>query len=124
MNQLSTILLFGPREGADGTLIFLVNIALIFAIFYFILIRPQRKERQRHQEMVDSLKKGDEVVTTGGVIGKVVQAQPDRLTIRTAGDTKLEVERQKVAQRLGDEAGGQGSGGSAAQAGSQHSGQS
>ena len=117
MSDLAAILLFGPREGADGTVVFLINIALIFAIFYFLLIRPQRKERQRHQEMVDSLKKGDEVVTTGGVIGKVVQAQPDRLTIQTAGETKLEIERQKVAQRMGDEpgstapaAGGQASG--------------
>lgn len=100
MNDLAAVLLFGPREGADGTMIFLINIALIFAIFYFLLIRPQKKERERHREMVEGLKKGDEIITTGGVIGKVVQAQPDRLTIKTAGETKLEVERQKVAQRV------------------------
>ena len=100
MNDLSAVLLFGPREGADGTMIFLVQIIALFAIFYFILIRPQKKERERHQEMVDSLKKGDEIVTSGGIMGKVVHAQPDRLTIKTAGETKVEVERQKVAQRI------------------------
>lgn len=93
-------LLFGPREGADATLVFMIQIALIFAIFYWLLIRPQRKERERHQQMVESLKKGDEIVTSGGIIGTVVHAQPDRLTIRTGENTRLVVERQKVARKV------------------------
>ncbi|HEM45539.1 MAG TPA: preprotein translocase subunit YajC, partial [Alphaproteobacteria bacterium] len=52
-------------------MIFLVQMMLIFGIFYFLLLRPQAKERRRHEEMLTNLKKGDEIVTNGGIIGKV-----------------------------------------------------
>jgi preprotein translocase subunit YajC len=87
-----------PREGADGTLIFMIQMLAIFAIFYFLLIRPQRKEQQRHQEMIRAVKKGDEVVTAGGIIGTVVHAQEDRLILKTAENTRVVVERARVAR--------------------------
>jgi preprotein translocase subunit YajC len=68
----------------------------IFMIFYWLLIRPQQKERQRHQAMVSALKKGDEIVTAGGIIGTVVHVDADRITIRSAENTCLVVERGKV----------------------------
>lgn len=93
-----------PREGGNATLIFLAQMVAIFAIFYFLLIRPQRKEQKRHEEMVDALKKGDDVVTAGGVIGTVIHAEPDRVTIRTAESTRLVVEKARIARvRGGDE---------------------
>ena len=80
----------------------------IFAIFYFILIRPQAQQRKKHDEMVRNLKKGDEIVTTGGLIGEVlfikemggegkVAGLEDRVTIKS-GDTRVIVERGRIAR--------------------------
>jgi preprotein translocase subunit YajC len=86
-----------PREGGNPTVIFFVQMLAIFAIFYFLFIRPQQKERQRHNAMIAALKKGDDVVTAGGVIGTVVHAEKDRITIRTAENTRLVVERSRIS---------------------------
>lgn len=81
----------------------------IGAIFYFILLRPQQKQRKEHDAMLRALRRGDEVVTSGGVIGEVVfiaqqtkDGQPvvgmeDRVTIKS-GDTRLIVERGRIAK--------------------------
>jgi len=71
----------------------------IFLIFYFLLIRPQRKQQKAHDEMVRELSRGDEIVTIGGIIGKIVHLTEDRVTIRTAEDTRLEIERSKVGRK-------------------------
>jgi len=86
-----------PREGGNATTIFMVQMLLIFAIFYFLLIRPQAKERQRHEKMLSALKKGDEIVTNGGIIGKVVHVEEKRLTIKTGENTRLTVDRGRIA---------------------------
>ncbi len=83
-NPLSTVMLFGG----------------LFAIFYFLLIRPQKKQQKAHDQMVKSLTKGDEIVTVGGVIGNVIHLTEDRITIKTAGDTRLEIDRAKIGRRL------------------------
>ncbi|MEO7996671.1 MAG: preprotein translocase subunit YajC [Gemmatimonadaceae bacterium] len=83
----------------------------IFAIFYFVLLRPQQKQKKIHQDMVANLKKGDEIVTNGGVVGEVMFIAPatkakdgtvvsgmgDRVTIKS-GDSRLIVERGRIAQ--------------------------
>ncbi len=81
----------------------------IFAIFYFILIRPQAQTRKKHDEMVRNLKKGDEIVTTGGLIGEVlfikemsgdakgVAGLEDRVTIKS-GETRVIIERGRIAK--------------------------
>jgi preprotein translocase subunit YajC len=80
----------------------------IFAIFYFILIRPQSTQRKKHDEMVRTLKKGDEIVTTGGVVGEVIfikekggddksGGMDDRVTIKS-GDTRLIIERGRIGK--------------------------
>ena len=71
---------------------------LIFVIFYFLLIRPQTKERQRHEEMLKALKKGDEIITNGGIIGTVVHVEENRLTVKTGDNTRLTVDRGRIAQ--------------------------
>jgi len=98
--QASLAILAAPREGGNATLIFMMQMAAIFAIFYFLLIRPQAKERQRHDAMLKGISKGDEIVTNGGIIGTVVHAEPDRLTVRTGDNTRLTVDRGRVAQVL------------------------
>jgi preprotein translocase subunit YajC len=89
-----------PREGGNAGLVFLVQMVLIFGIFYFLLIRPQAKERQRHEAMLGQLKKGDEIVTNGGIIGKVVHVEEKQLTMRTAENTRLTVDRSRIAAVL------------------------
>ena len=78
----------------------------IFAIFYFVLIRPQQTQRKKHDEMVRTLKKGDEIVTSGGLVGEVVfikevgaegGSSEDRVTIKT-GDTRVVIERGRIAK--------------------------
>ena len=79
----------------------------IFAIFYFILIRPQSAQRKKHDELVRGLKKGDEIVTNGGLVGEVVfikemgddktAGMEDRVTVKT-GDTRVVIERGRIAR--------------------------
>jgi preprotein translocase subunit YajC len=80
----------------------------IFAIFYFILIRPQSTQRKKHDELVRNLKKGDEIVTTGGLVGEVLfikeksgddkqGGMEDRVTIKS-GDTRVIIERGRIAK--------------------------
>ena len=89
-----------PREGGNAGTIFMVQMVLIFAIFYFLLLRPQAKERRRHDEMLTKIKKGDEIVTNGGIIGKVVHVQDNRLTIKTGENTRVTVDRGRIASVL------------------------
>ena len=70
------------------------------AIFYFFFIRPQRKQQKQHEAMLSQLKKGDEVVTAGGVVGQVVHLTDDRVTIKS-GETRLVVLRARIA-RVGE----------------------
>jgi preprotein translocase subunit YajC len=80
----------------------------IFAIFYFILIRPQATQRKKHDELVRNLKKGDEIVTNGGLVGEVLfikerggedksSGMEDRVTIKS-GETKVIIERGRIAK--------------------------
>jgi preprotein translocase subunit YajC len=87
-----------PQGGSPFAMLFMF--AAIFAIFYFLLIRPQRQQQKAHEEMVAQLAKGDDVTTIGGIVGKIVHLTDDRVTLRTAGDTRIEVERSKVGRKL------------------------
>lgn len=75
---------------------FLIQFVAIIAIFWFILIRPQRKMAQQHKETLAALKKGDEVMTNGGIIGTVVHLTDDRVTLRTDKDTRVVIARGKI----------------------------
>ncbi len=68
----------------------------IFVIFYLLFIRPQNKKMKEHQEMVNALAKGDEVVTNGGVLGKVVGLHDSFVTLEVALDIKLNVQRSAI----------------------------
>jgi preprotein translocase subunit YajC len=74
----------------------LIMMAVIFAIFYFILIRPQQKKMKEHKKMVDELKKGDRIVTAGGMYATVENASPDTLTVKIAEGVKVKITRGSV----------------------------
>ncbi|MEZ5937668.1 MAG: preprotein translocase subunit YajC [Hyphomonadaceae bacterium] len=82
---------------AGGSLIgsLILPIGMI-AIFYFLLIRPQQQRQKKHKEMLGNLKKGDEVVTSGGIIGKIFKISDDEITIDTGEGQKLRVIRSMV----------------------------
>ncbi|MBE1296046.1 preprotein translocase subunit YajC [Phycobacter azelaicus] len=74
---------------------------LIFAIMYFLLIRPQQKKMKEHQKMVSDLRRGDQVVTQGGLIGKVAKVKDDNeLEVELAEGVKVRVVRSTIAQVL------------------------
>ncbi|MFW5947289.1 MAG: preprotein translocase subunit YajC [Gemmatimonadota bacterium] len=101
--MFNTLLLVASPEGGQGSLMpMIIMWGAIIAIFYFLLIRPQKKAQERHQQMVAGLKKGDEVMTDGGVIGQVIHLKEDRITVKTANDTRLEVARGKIAKVFGE----------------------
>jgi preprotein translocase subunit YajC len=95
-------LLMAPGEGVNPAFSLFIQLALIFLIFYWLLIRPQRKEKDRHQAMIAALKKGDDIVTVGGIIGTIIHAAEDRITVKTAENTRLIVERGKVSRLITD----------------------
>lgn len=86
-----------PGGGGAGIAI-AIQIAAFALIFWFLLIRPQRKAAQRHREMLSTLQKNDEVVTDGGIIGTIVHLADDRVTLRTGENTRIVVVRSKIAR--------------------------
>jgi preprotein translocase subunit YajC len=98
-----------PAEPAGMPPYILFQIPLIIAIFYFLLIRPQQKQRKQQEERLRNVRKGDEIVTAGGIIGKVeniketlkdgapVKTMEDRITIRSL-DSRFVIERGRIAR--------------------------
>ncbi|MDB6177553.1 preprotein translocase subunit YajC [Paracoccus sp. Z330] len=84
--------------GAASPIMQFVPLILIFAIMYFLMIRPQQKRAKQHREMVASLSKGDHVVTQGGVIGKVASVRDDEIEVEIAQGVKVRIVRATVAQ--------------------------
>lgn len=100
--MLNMLALVASPEGGQTSLMPMVLMwTAIIAIFYFLLIRPQKKAQERHQKMVEGLQKGNEVMTEGGIIGQVIHLKEDRVTIKTANDTRVEVARGKIARVFG-----------------------
>ena len=81
----------------DGGMIQLVMLVVLFVVFYFLLIRPQTKRVKEHKKMVESLEKGDEVITNGGLLGRISQLGDNFLVLEVATNTEVKVQRQSVA---------------------------
>jgi preprotein translocase subunit YajC len=89
--------LFAPSgQGGPGMSAFIIQIALFIAIFYFLLIRPQRRQQQEHKHLLASLQRGDKIVTSSGIVGEVVHIKDDEVTIRS-GEAKFVILRSGVA---------------------------
>lgn len=103
------LLLAAQPAAGSGMSMFIIQIAVIFVFFYLLVMRPQAKQRKQHEQSLRELKKGDEIVTSGGIIGEVVhiketvkdgtptQTMEDRVTIRS-GESRLVVERGRIAR--------------------------
>lgn len=88
-------------NSVSGTLI---QLGLIFLIFYFLLIRPQQKKLKQHEDMLIAIKKGDKIITGGGIYATVVRAEGDILTVKIADDVEIKVSRLTVRETITDEA--------------------
>lgn len=86
--------------GMKETLISLLPIVFFIAIFYLLLIRPANVKRKKHQEMIDSLQKGDKIITTGGLICEVVKAEKKFFSVRLNDDTIVKLSREFIAYKL------------------------
>jgi preprotein translocase subunit YajC len=88
----------GGAGGAAGGLISFVPILLIFAIMYFLMIRPQQKKVKDHRAMVEALRRGDQVVTSGGMIGKVTKVADTEVEVEVAPNVKVRVVKATISQ--------------------------
>ncbi len=88
--------------GGGSALASFIPLILIFAIMYFLLIRPQQKKLKDHQAMVEALRRGDQVVTQGGIIGKVtrVREEGNEIEVEIASGVRVRVVRSTIAQVL------------------------
>jgi len=84
-------------QGGGSSMYSLIFIVLIFAIFYFLMLRPQQKKQKEHLEMISSLRKGDKVVTNGGIYGTVSDVKDHMVVLKIADDVKIEVVKNAVA---------------------------
>ena len=84
--------------GAAGGLISFVPILLIFVIMYLLMIRPQQKKMKEHKAMVEALRRGDQVVTSGGMIGKVTKVSDNEVEVELAPNVKVRVVRSTISQ--------------------------
>jgi preprotein translocase subunit YajC len=96
---------FAQSAGGSGDIMGqMLPLILIFFVFYFVLIRPQQKRQKEHKSMLGALKRGDRIVTGGGIIGQVVKATDVELTVEIADNVKIRVTRDSVMGMFNEEA--------------------
>lgn len=94
---ISDALAQGAGGGQGSPFPSLIMLVVLFALFYFLLIRPQQKRQKEHREMTEKLAKGDEVVTQGGVLGRISKIGDAFITLEIAEGTEIRVQRASVA---------------------------
>jgi preprotein translocase subunit YajC len=100
---MHALFLMAPASGQGGGMsVLILQIGLIGAVFYFLILRPQAQARKKHAAMLAALKKGDDVITSGGLMGKVKGIKDDEVTIES-GTSTVVVHRGRIAQ-VGDTA--------------------
>jgi preprotein translocase subunit YajC len=86
-----------PGAGGPSQLLSFLPLVLVFVIFYFLLIRPQQKKAKDHQQMLGKLKKNDEVMTSGGIYGKVTALADNVITLEVAPNVRIRVSRPQIS---------------------------
>jgi preprotein translocase subunit YajC len=89
-----------PGATGPGPFVTLIPFILIFVIMYFMVIRPQQKKAKQHQELLGKLKRNDEVMTSGGIYGKVVDLKETVVTLEVAPNVRIRVHRPQIAAVL------------------------
>ena len=89
-----------PSAAPGGDLMAFLPMILIFVVFYFLLIRPQQKKAKEHRTMLGALQKGDEIVTAGGVVGRISKLSDQYATVEVAPSVEMNIQRSAIAQLL------------------------
>lgn len=97
-NESLHILTAAGGGGTTGLLFNILPFVLIIVVFYFLLIRPQQQRMKTHRAMVEGLRKGDEVVTQGGIIGKITKVGDAEVTVELATDVRVKVLRHTISE--------------------------
>ncbi|HEY3537027.1 MAG: preprotein translocase subunit YajC [Trinickia sp.] len=100
MSLISNAFAQGGTGGAESSLMSFLPLILMFAVLYFIMIRPQMKRQKEHRSMLSAMAKGDEVVTTGGVVGKVTKVSDAYVGVEIAEGTEIVVQKAAVTTIL------------------------
>jgi len=107
MTNLAFLHLMAPAAGTSGQtnpIMSLMPIVLVFVVFYLFFIRPQMKKQKELNNYRSSLKKGDKVVTTGGIYGKVYEIKDNYIMMEVGGDVKLKIDKNAVLKDLSADA--------------------
>ncbi len=94
---------FPPSSGGSGgsPLVSVLPFVLIFILFYFLILRPQQKQSRQREEMLNSLKRGDEVLTSGGIYGRIINIADDVVTLEIAKGINIKVAKSAITAVLG-----------------------
>jgi preprotein translocase subunit YajC len=87
-----------PAAGGGAAFAQFIPLILVFLIMYFLIMRPQQKKMKQHRAMIEALKKGDNVITQGGILGKVVSVRDDEVEVEIAQGVRIRVVRATIAQ--------------------------
>lgn len=87
-------------SSAQNEIMSFLPLLVIFVLFFFMIIRPQMKAAKEQREMIAALQKGDEVVTTGGIVGKVTKVSDNFVTVEIAANTEINVQKQAIQSAL------------------------
>jgi preprotein translocase subunit YajC len=87
-------------QGQGSFLASMLPLIVLFGIFYFLIIRPQQKQAKQHKEMLDALKKGDKIITNGGLICEVVKPEEDFIKAKLNEDTIVKIAREFIAKKV------------------------
>lgn len=88
----------GQVGGAGGLFGAMVPLILIFVIFYFLLILPQRRRQREHEQMIKNLKKGDKIITNGGIYGTITRVKKNYVEVEVANQVILKIQRSAISQ--------------------------
>jgi len=86
-----------------GILASILPLLILFAIFYFLVILPQQKQAKKHKEMVEALKKGDKIVTAGGIIAEVIKNEEDFIKAKINDNVEVKITKDAIARKLDEE---------------------
>ncbi len=96
LSTLALLLMTPSGQGGPGLSGFIIQIALFIGIFYFLLIRPQRRQAEQLKQLLASLQRGDQVVTSSGIVGEVLHIKDDQVTVRS-GESKFVILRSGIS---------------------------
>lgn len=107
MLPMNLLAFASPNAGAGGEspspLVTMLPLVLIFVVFWFLIIRPQKKQQDQRKAMISAVKRGDKIVTNGGLFGEVKDVKQDRLVVTIADGVKVEIAKSAISGVVGEE---------------------